>query len=36
MALEMRDDRILLTQPDTMVGYTHSPVGGPRETIAFR
>jgi hypothetical protein len=36
MVVEMRDDQILSVQPDTIVGYTHSPIGGPRETIPFR
>jgi hypothetical protein len=36
MVVETHDEKILSVQPDTIVGYTHSPIGGPRETIPFR
>ncbi|MFZ0887735.1 MAG: hypothetical protein WA005_04725 [Candidatus Binataceae bacterium] len=36
LKVEMRDERILSVQPDTTVGYTHSPIGGSREDIPFR
>jgi hypothetical protein len=34
--VEMRDEQILSVEPDTMVGYTHSPIAGPREEVPFR
>jgi len=34
--VEMRDEQTLSVQPDTMVGYTHSPIGGSREEVPFR
>jgi hypothetical protein len=36
LVVEMRDEQILSVEPDTMVGYTHSPIGGSREDIPFR
>ena len=32
----MRDEQMLCVEPKTMVGYTHSPIGGSREDIPFR
>ena len=32
----MRNEQILSVEPDTIVGYTHSPIGGSREDIPFR
>jgi hypothetical protein len=32
----MRDDEPLSMEPTTLVGYSHSAIGGPRETIPFR
>jgi hypothetical protein len=34
--VEMRDEQTLSVEPDTIVGYTHSPIGGSREDIPFR
>lgn len=36
MMVEMQDDRIICVDPETIVGYSHSAVGGPRENIGFR
>jgi hypothetical protein len=36
MEVRMRDDDILSMEPASLVGYTHSAIGGPRETIGFR
>jgi len=36
MTVEMRDERILRVEPATIVGYTHSAIGGSRENIGFR
>jgi hypothetical protein len=36
IALEMRDEQVLLAQPDTVVGYAYSPIGGPPEGRPFR
>jgi hypothetical protein len=36
LVVEMRDEQTLSVEPDTMVGYTHSPIGGSREDIPFR
>jgi hypothetical protein len=36
MAVEMRDEEILLVDPDTMVGYTSAEVGGDAATRPFR
>jgi len=36
MVVEMRDEQILRVDPATIVGYTHSQVGGSRENISFR
>ena len=34
--VEMLDDRILLTEPDTLVGYTSAEVGGDAAARPFR
>jgi len=34
--VEMRDEQTLAVEPNTVVGYTHSPIGGSREDIPFR
>lgn len=36
MVIEMRDEALLSIEPQTMVGYTHSEVGGSLETRAYR
>jgi hypothetical protein len=36
LAVEMRDAQTLRLEPQTMVGYTHSAIGGSREDIPFR
>ena len=36
MVVEMRDEEILLVDPDTVVGYTRSPVGGDAANRPFR
>lgn len=36
MVVEMRDEDLLTVEPDTMVGYTHSVVGGEAATRPFR
>ena len=34
--VDMRDEQTLSVEPNTMVCYTHSPIGGSREDIPFR
>ncbi len=36
MVVEMKDEELLSVQPETMVGYTHSEVGGSMETRPLR
>ena len=36
MVVEMRDEEILLVEPDTLVGYTSTEVGGDAATRPFR
>ena len=36
MAIEMRDEEILVVEPDTLVGYTSAEVGGEASTRPFR
>lgn len=36
MVVEMKDEEILLVDPDTMVGYTSAEVGGEASTRPFR
>lgn len=36
LSMEMRDQEILSVDPPTMVGYSHSPVGGDAESRPFR
>ena len=36
MVVEMRDEEILLVEPETMVGYTSAEVGGEASTRPFR
>lgn len=36
IAIEMRDGELLLVEPDTIVGYTRSPVGGDAANRPFR
>jgi len=36
MVIEMRDEEVLLVEPDTMVGYTYGKVGGSIEDRPFR
>jgi len=36
MVIEVQDDKILHTDPDEMVGYTSSMVGGTLESRPFR
>lgn len=36
MVIEMRDEAFLLVQPETIVGYSYSEVGGPQETRPYR
>lgn len=36
MVVEMRDEEILLVEPDTLVGYTSAMVGGEASTRPFR
>lgn len=36
MVIEMRDEEILLVEPDTLVGYTSAEVGGEASTRPFR
>jgi len=36
LVIEMKDEELLSVQPETMVGYTHSEVGGSSETRPYR
>ena len=36
MVIEMKDDEVLSVDPETMVGYTHSAVGGSLEDRPHR
>jgi len=36
MMIEMKDEELLSVQPETMVGYTHSKMGGAIETRPYR
>ncbi len=36
LIIEMRDEEILLVEPDTIVGYSRSPVGGDAASRPFR
>jgi hypothetical protein len=36
MVVEMQDEKLLSVEPETMVGYTHSEVGGSAENRPFR
>jgi hypothetical protein len=36
IVIEMRDEKIFSVQPETVVGYSYSEVGGPRETRPYR
>ena len=36
MGIEMKDEEILSVQPKTIVGYTHSEVGGSIENRPYR
>jgi hypothetical protein len=36
MVVEMRDEEILRTEPETLVGYTSAEVGGEAATRPFR
>jgi len=36
MVVEMRDEEILLVDPDTIVGYSAAEVGGEASTRPFR
>ena len=36
MTVEMHDEQIVRVEPATIVGYTHSVIGGSRENIGFR
>ncbi|MFT5531242.1 MAG: hypothetical protein ACI91O_001262 [Candidatus Poriferisodalaceae bacterium] len=36
LSIEMRDEEILVMSPDTIVGYTRSPVGGDAANRPFR
>ena len=36
LSLTMRDDAVLAVEPETMVGYAYSQVGGPPENRAWR
>jgi len=36
VVIEMKDEELLAVQPETMVGYTHSEVGGSLETRPYR
>jgi hypothetical protein len=36
MVIEMKDEEVLLVEPGTMVGYTHSAVGGSPEDRPYR
>jgi hypothetical protein len=34
--VEMRDEAVLSFQPETLVGYAYSEIGGPPEKRAYR
>ena len=36
MVIEMKDEELLSVQPEAIVGYTHSEVGGSLETRPYR
>jgi len=36
MVIEMQDEEFLSIEPETIVGYTHSAVGGTQETRPYR
>ncbi len=36
MVVEMRDEELLLVEPETLVGYTSAEVGGDPSTRPFR
>jgi hypothetical protein len=36
MVIEMKDEELLSVQPKTIVGYTHSEVGGSIENRPYR
>ena len=36
IVVEMRDEAVLVVQPDTLVGYAYSGFGGPTEGRAYR
>jgi hypothetical protein len=36
LVVELRDEELLTTEPDTMVGYTSAEVGGEAATRPFR
>ena len=36
LMVEMQDDQFLATEPDTIVGYAYSQVGGPPESRPWR
>jgi hypothetical protein len=36
LSLTMRDEVVLAVEPETMVGYSYSQVGGPPEDRAWR
>jgi hypothetical protein len=36
MVVEMKDDKILSVEPDTIVGYLYSEIGGSLESRPYR
>jgi len=36
MVVELRDEEVLVVEPDTLVGYTSAEVGGEASTRPFR
>jgi len=36
MGIEMQDEELLSVQPETMVGYTYSEVGGSADNRPYR
>jgi len=36
MVVEMKDEKLLSAEPETIVGYTHSAVGGPADNRPYR
>jgi hypothetical protein len=36
MVVEMKDEEILTVEPETIVGYTYSEVGGSLDTRPYR